>query len=261
MTRPDGRPDQRAAPDHLRARLTEMAAGSVLVTFGRTKVLCTRERRRGRAAGGCRARGKGWGDRRVLDAAGLVARARRPRGRQGQAVGRTGRDPAAHRPLAARPACDMAALGERQLIVDCDVLQADGGTRTASICGGYLALHDAITRLVAEQGDRQGPSAALRAARRSASGWSAARRCSTCLRRGLQGRRGHERRDAVTGRRRGEPRFVEVQGTAEGGAFSRSELDSLLDLAGGGLERAVRPAGRADRTASAAAPDRTVTRW
>ena len=78
-----------------------------------------------------------------------------------------------------RAACDMRLLGERQVVVDCDVLQADGGTRTASICGGYLALHDALTRLVQQRRD-QARTRCTRSARRSASASSRACRCSTC---------------------------------------------------------------------------------
>jgi ribonuclease PH len=77
-----------------------------------------------------------------------------------------------------RAACDMAALGERQVVVDCDVLQADGGTRTASICGGFVALHDALTRVMQRGSSR--PTRCTRSCRRSASASSAARRCSTC---------------------------------------------------------------------------------
>ena len=89
----------------------------------------------------------GLGDRRVLDAAGLVARARLREAAKGKQSGRTQE---IQRLIGGRcaPVCDMVALGEVQITVDCDVLQADGGTRTASICGAYVALHDACTRLV-----------------------------------------------------------------------------------------------------------------
>jgi ribonuclease PH len=127
----------------------------------------------------------------------------------------------------------MPVLGERQVVVDCDVLQADGGTRTASICGGFLALHDALARLVT----------AGRLAAHPLHSYCAA------IRVGIVG--GVPVLDLpytedstaevdmnvvmlrpVTG---GEPKFVEVQGTAEGMAFTRNELDQLLVLAELGL--------------------------
>ena len=80
---------------------------------------------------------------------------------------------------ALRSVCDMRALGERQVIVDCDVLQADGGTRTASICGGYVALHDALARLVQQGGGRHPPAHRL-LRRHLGRAWSAACPCSTC---------------------------------------------------------------------------------
>ena len=99
-----------------------------------------------------RGTGPGLGHRRVLDAAGLDAGAHRPRGGAGKQSGRTqeiqrliGRS--------LRAVTDLATMGEVQITVDCDVLQADGGTRTASICGGYVALHDACSRLVAAKND------------------------------------------------------------------------------------------------------------
>jgi ribonuclease PH len=129
----------------------------------------------------------------------------------------------------------MVALGERQLIVDCDVLQADGGTRTASICGGYLALHDALTRVVQNKLIPKHPLHSHCAA------------ISVGIVDGAPALDLPYVEDSkaevdmnvvmlspVGG---GEPRFVEVQGTAEAGAFSRSELDALLDLASGGLEQ------------------------
>jgi len=135
-----------------------------------------------------------------------------------------------------RAACDMRALGERQVIVDCDVLQADGGTRTASICGGYLALHDALTRLVQNKSIRTHPLHSFCAA------------ISVGIVKGVPVLDLPYEEDStaevdmnvvVLGQPGEEPRFVEVQGTAEGQAFSRGELDSLLGLATGGLARII----------------------
>jgi ribonuclease PH len=127
----------------------------------------------------------------------------------------------------------MEALGERQVVVDCDVLQADGGTRTASICGGFVALHDALQRVVA-RGDL--PANPLHSYCSAISvgivdgapvldlpyveDSAAEVDMNVVMLRPVAG---------------GEARFVEVQGTAEGMAFTRSELDQLLALAEGGL--------------------------
>ena len=123
----------------------------------------------------------------------------------------------------------MRALGERQILVDCDVLQADGGTRTASISGAYLALHDCLTRMVAGRADR----------RRSAAptSWppsrSASSTASPCL--DLPYVEDSTAETDMNVVMTGEGRFVEVQGTAEGAPFSREELDALLELACGGI--------------------------
>ena len=122
--------------------------------------------------------GQGLGHRRVLDAAGLVARARRPRSRA--RASRAGRTQEIQRLIgrSLRAVTDLALMPDVQITVDCDVLQADGGTRTASICGGWIALHDACSRLVADGHARAAPDRCSRAPRsRSAS--STARRCST----------------------------------------------------------------------------------
>jgi ribonuclease PH len=132
-----------------------------------------------------------------------------------------------------RAACDMTALGERQIVVDCDVLQADGGTRTASICGGFLALHDALSRVVARGQLAAHPLHSYCAAISVGivggtpvldlpyvEDSKAEVDMNVVMLRPLDG---------------GEPRFVEVQGTAEGMAFSRGELDQMLALAEAGL--------------------------
>ena len=135
-----------------------------------------------------------------------------------------------------RAACDMHTLGERQVVVDCDVLQADGGTRTASICGGYLALHDALSRVRGSGVVAAHPLHSFCAA------------ISVGIVDGVpvldlpyaeDSRAEVDMNVVVLGRPGDEPRFVEVQGTAEGAAFSRSELDSLLDLATGGLAQII----------------------
>jgi len=135
-----------------------------------------------------------------------------------------------------RAACDMRALGERQVVVDCDVLQADGGTRTASICGGYLALHDALARLVQTNAIAHHPLHSFCAA------------ISVGIVGGVpvldlpyvEDSTAEVDMNVVMLARQGvEPLFVEVQGTAEGTAFTRSELDALLRLAENGLNEII----------------------
>ena len=131
-----------------------------------------------------------------------------------------------------RAACDMNALGERQVVVDCDVLQADGGTRTASICGGYLALHDALARLVQAKLIKVHPLHSFCAA------------ISVGIVDGVpvldlpyveDSSAEVDMNVVMLGKADAEPLFVEVQGTAEGAAFSRSDLDSMLALANAGV--------------------------
>ena len=127
-----------------------------------------------------------------------------------------------------RSVCDMKLLGERQVIVDCDVLQADGGTRTASITGGYLALHDAFSRLVATGDLAQNPLTAFCAAV-SVGIVDGEPVCDLPY---IEDSKADVDMNVVmtsTGD------FVEVQGTAEGAAFGRPALDRLLDLATGGI--------------------------
>ena len=176
--RPDGREPDELRPITFERDFTTQADGSVLVTAGDTMVLCTASVDEGVPAVDEGQR-QGLGDRRVLDAPGRVrASASAARSTKGSPGGRTheiqrliGRS--------LRAVCDMVLLGERQILVDCDVLQADGGTRTASINGAYLALHDALTRLV-QRGDLKEHPADARPAPRCRSASSAACRCSTC---------------------------------------------------------------------------------
>ena len=152
MTRPDGRADDELRPITFERDYTEMAAGSVLVTFGRTRVLCTAAIDED-VPRWMKGKGKGWVTAEYSMLPGSSPERIDREAAKGKQSGRTveiqrliGRS--------LRAACDMQLLGERQVVVDCDVLQADGGTRTASICGGYLALHDALRPAGAEQGDQ-----------------------------------------------------------------------------------------------------------
>ena len=146
MPRPDGRAADELRPISFERDFTEMADGSCLVSFGRTRVLCTASVDED-VPRWMRGRGKGWVTAEYSMLPGSSPERIDREAARGKQSGRTveiqrliGRS--------LRAACDMTVLGERQVLVDCDVLQADGGTRTASICGGFLALHDALARLV-----------------------------------------------------------------------------------------------------------------
>jgi ribonuclease PH len=131
-----------------------------------------------------------------------------------------------------RAVCDMTVLGERQVVVDCDVLQADGGTRTASITAGYLALHDALTRTVQTGRIKQHPLREACAA------------VSVGIIDGVpmldlpyvEDSTAETDMNVVMTE---SGKFIEVQGTAEGEAFSRAELDALLVLAEKGINELV----------------------
>ena len=234
MPRPDGR-----AADELRRitferDYTEMAAGSVLVSFGKTRVLCTASIDEG-VPRWMKNSGKGWVTAEYSMLPGASPERIDREAAKGKQSGRTveiqrliGRS--------LRAACDMKLLGERQIIVDCDVLQADGGTRTASICGGYLALHDALSRLVMLKEIKQNPLHSYCAA------------ISVGIVNGEpvldlpyveDSTAEVDMNVVVLGQPGEQPKFVEVQGTAEGAAFSRDELDRLLELATGGLGRII----------------------
>jgi ribonuclease PH len=231
MTRPDGRASDELRPITFERDFTEMADGSCLVTFGRTRVLCTASVDED-VPRWMRGSGKGWVTAEYSMLPGSSPERVDREAAKGKQSGRTveiqrliGRS--------LRAACDMAVLGERQVVVDCDVLQADGGTRTASICGGYLALHDALSRVVKAGRLTAHPLHSYCAA------------VSVGIVGGVpvldlpyvEDSQAEVDMNVVMLRPTGggEARFVEVQGTAEGMAFTRSELDSLLALAEGGL--------------------------
>jgi ribonuclease PH len=230
MPRPDGRADNELRPITFERDYTEMAAGSVLVSFGRTRVLCTASVDDD-VPRWMRNSGKGWVTAEYSMLPGASPERIDREAAKGKQSGRTveiqrliGRS--------LRAACDMRLLGERQVVVDCDVLQADGGTRTASICGGYLALHDALTRRLAAGKITRHPLLDECAA--VSVGvidgvpmldlpYSEDSRAETDMNVVMTGRGG----------------FVEVQGTAEGVPFSRAELDALLNLAEKGITELV----------------------
>lgn len=230
-TRPDGRAADQLRPISFERDYTEMAAGSVLVSFGKTRVLCTASIDED-VPRWMRNSGKGWVTAEYSMLPGASPERIDREAAKGKQSGRTveiqrliGRS--------LRAACDMTALGERQVIVDCDVLQADGGTRTASICGGYIALHDALTRLHLGGAIRTHPLHSFCAA---ISVGIVDGRPVLDLPYVEDSTAEVDMNVVMLGQPGDEPRFVEVQGTAEGVAFRRSELDTLLELASNGIE-------------------------
>ena len=228
--RHDGR-----TPDQLRhvgfsRDYTEFAAGSVLVVVGRTKVLCTASVD-AEVPRWLRGAGKGW----VTAEYSLLPGSSSERVPREAAKGRqSGRTQEIQRLIgrSLRGIVDLKALGERQIVLDCDVLQADGGTRTAAISGAYVALHDACARLVAA-----GELAAmpLREPLAPVSVGIVGETPVLDLDYSEDSSAEVDLNVVMTG----SGRFVEVQGTAEGAPFSRAELDALLGLAAEGIAQIV----------------------
>lgn len=236
LTRPDGRQPDQLRPMTFERDFTKMADGSCLVSFGNTRVLCTASIDEN-VPRWMKGSGKGWVTAEYSMLPGSSPERVDREAAKGKQSGRTveiqrliGRS--------LRAACDMTLLGERQVVVDCDVLQADGGTRTASICGGFIALHDALTRKMSSGLIGVHPLRYLCAAISVGivngvpvldlpyvEDSAAEVDMNVVMLRPIAGQDGLG----------GEAKFVEVQGTAEGKAFSRHELDSLLGLAEVGL--------------------------
>jgi ribonuclease PH len=196
----------------------------VLVHFGETKVLCTAMVDED-VPRWMRGSGTGWvtAEYSMLPGSSperINRETRGPKGRTQEIQRLIGRS--------LRSVCDMEALGERQILVDCDVLQADGGTRTASICGAYLALHDCLTRMVQARLLARHPLTDLLAA--VSVGIVDGVPCLD-LPYAEDSRAETDMNVVMTG----SGGFVEVQGTAEGAPFSRGELDALLGLAEEGI--------------------------
>jgi len=224
------RPSGRAA-DQLRAvsfvrGYTQHAEGSVLVGFGATRVLCTASVEEG-VPSFLRGAGQGW----VTAEYGMLPRATHTRSAREAARGKqSGRTQEIQRLIgrALRAVVDMKALGERTVTVDCDVLQADGGTRTAAITGGYVALADAVDSLLKRRAIAANPLHGQVAA------------VSVGIVRGvpmldLDYAEDSEAETDMNVVMNNGGAFIEVQGTAEGHAFRRHELDALLNLAAAGI--------------------------
>ncbi len=231
LVRSGGRPAAALRPVTLERHHTRHAEGSVLVCFGHTRVLCTASVEE-KVPPHKRGSGEGW----VTAEYGMLPRSTHTRSDREAARGKqSGRTQEIQRLIgrSMRSVFDLSALGERTIHLDCDVIQADGGTRTAAITGAFVAAHDAVTWLLGQGriatspirdfvaavsvGIVQGtPMLDLEYTEDSA--------CDTDMNVVMTGAGG----------------FVEVQGTAEGVPFTRAEMDALLGLAAGGIGELVR---------------------
>ena len=227
----NGRRPAELRPVRIQRRYTKHAEGAVLVEFGDTRVLCTASVEE-RVPPFLKDTGRGW----VTAEYGMLPRATNTRTEREAARGKqSGRTQEIQRLIgrSLRAVTDLASLGQRTVHIDCDVLQADGGTRTAAITGAFVALHDAFSFLKEKN---LLPAWPLRDHVAAVSVGMAGgtpmldldyREDSAC---------GCDMNVVMTG----AGRYVEVQGTAEGEAFSRAELDQLLELAARGIAELVR---------------------
>ncbi len=216
------------APDELRmVRIlpdyTEMAAGSVLICCGRTKVICTASVQDG-VPPFLRGRGKGW-----LTAEYAMLPGSTPQRKQRDGVKKDGRGVEIQRLIgrSLRAACDLTRLGERTIYIDCDVIQADGGTRTASITGAFVALCIAVDKLM-QQGALVDSPIIRQVAAVSAGVIDDV--CTLDLEYAQDSRAQVDMNIVMTRDGKGNLGFVEVQGTGEGRCYTRAELDRLLAL-------------------------------
>jgi len=228
MARPDGRDPDQLRPVTLTRDWSIHPEGSVLVEFGNTRVLCTASVTEG-VPRWRKGSGLGW----VTAEYAMLPRATTTRSDRESVKGKIGGRTHEISRLIGRSlrAClDLAALGENSIVLDCDVLQADGGTRTAAITGAYVALADAVAWLAAQHALRGKPGEALH---RSVSAVSVGiiggePRLDLCYEEDVVA--DVDMNVVCTGT--GE--YVEVQGTGEQSVFTRAELDLLLDLGAAG---------------------------
>ncbi|MBT8420336.1 MAG: ribonuclease PH [Gammaproteobacteria bacterium] len=225
--RPSGRATDETRPLRLTRHFTKHAEGSVLVETGDTQVICTASVEE-RVPPFLKGRGQGW----VTAEYGMLPRATDDRMRREAAAGKQGGRTLEIQRLigrSLRAVMDMAALGERTITIDCDVIQADGGTRTAAITGGYVALSDAIGHLKKKRSLKRDPIHGQIAA------------ISVGIYKGVpvldldyaEDSDAETDMNVVMNESGG---FVEIQGTAEGHAFRMEELTQMIALAQQGIE-------------------------
>ena len=226
MTRPSARAANQLRPVSIQRHFTKHAEGSVLISFGDTRVLCTASVEN-RVPGFLRGKGEGW----ITAEYGMLPRSTHDRmNREASSGKQGGRTLEIQRLIgrALRSCIDRKKLGERTITLDCDVLQADGGTRTAAITGAYVALCDAIQGCIAKGQLAESPITGKVAAVSVGVflgvpvldlDYAEDSQCDTDMNVVMDGNGG----------------FIELQGTAEGAAFSRAHLNELLVLAENGI--------------------------
>lgn len=224
--RPSNRRTDELRPVRITRHYTCHAEGSVLIEFGNTKVICTATVEES-VPGFLKGKGQGW----VTAEYGMLPRSTNSRMKREAAGGKQGGRTLEIQRLigrSLRAVIDLQKLGERQIVLDCDVIQADGGTRTASITGAYVALIDAINSLLSAGKLTESPIKEAVAAISVGVfegkpvldlDYPEDSNCETDMNVVM----------AASGK------FIEIQGTAEGEAFSRDEMNSLLDLAETGI--------------------------
>jgi len=228
--RPSGRAPDELRRIHITRQFTKHAEGSVLVEFGDTKVICTASVE-DRVPPFLKGKGKGW----VTAEYGMLPRSTTTRaGREATRGRQGGRTMEIQRLIgrALRAVVDMEALGERTITIDCDVIQADGGTRTAAITGSFVALVDAIRYLIAKRAIRKNPLHGQVAS------------VSVGIYQGapvldLDYAEDSEAETDMNVVMNDAGAYIEIQGTAEGHAFRQEELYTMLELARGGIARLI----------------------
>lgn len=225
--RPSGRAPEQPRDVRITRHFTRHAEGSVLIEFGDTRVICTASVEN-KVPPFLRGEGQGW----ITAEYGMLPRSTGSRmGREAARGKQGGRTVEIQRLIgrSLRAAVDMKALGEHTITIDCDVIQADGGTRTAAITGGCVALADALSYLVKEGRLRSSPLKQMVAA------------LSVGVYRGtpvvdLDYPEDSEAETDMNVIMTDKGGFIEIQGTAEGAPFSQAELDDMLVLAKSGIE-------------------------
>jgi len=226
--RSDGRTATQLRPVRMTRDYLPHAEGSVLIETGRTKVICTASIAHG-VPGWLRGSGQGW----VTAEYGMLPRAtgERTRREAASATGQGGRTMEIQRLIgrSLRAVTDLNALGELTVTLDCDVIQADGGTRCASITGAAVALYDALRRLDLKRHPMRGLVAAV-------SLGVIGGEVMIDLDYGEDSRAGTDMNVVMAE----DGGIIEIQGTAEGAPFTREQLDAMVDLAAGGIDRLVK---------------------
>jgi ribonuclease PH len=228
--RPSGRQPDELRPVRISRGYTRHPEGSVLIEFGDTRVLCTASIDE-KVPPFLKGQGKGW----LTAEYGMLPRSTNTRTQREAAAGKqSGRTLEIQRLIgrSLRAVADLAALGERTIQIDCDVIQADGGTRTASITGAFVALHDAVRFLVERRAIAAWPLGDFVAAVSVGVyegvpvldlDYAEDSQCETDMNVVMTSSGG----------------LVEVQGTAEGAPFSRAQLDSMVELAAAGIRQLI----------------------